>query len=233
MHTEGATPLLRKYAFFALGELGDFETPGVLEALQASLDKVPPYVYEESLEKATAVVALGLLGQRAAAATNQKGLMAFDRICDALVQTASDSGEEAKGTHPNVKGNGKYLIREDASLGLLLLCAARPQVVVQRQPRLVAVLAKMAADDEDRYVLGYAIEALRSLAESGCDEARQAMLEALLCVAKQAGDDNTIARVQKVLCATPSSDGQGSNQQSLAHLANMSLCPRTAATSPF
>lgn len=118
-------------------------------------------------------------------------------------------------------------------MALLLLCAAHPELVLERRPQLVTILADLARTDEDRYVLGYALEALRSLADSGCHHARQALLGAILNVAEEAGDSHTLEKVQRIL-GTATGEATAEEQPlSLSQLVDVQFCPRTNATSPF
>lgn len=88
----------------------------------------------------------------------------FSKICKQLAASA--------------RGDYEDLVREDATLALLLACEAGP-VRAAALPGLVDFLKQLASGDEcDRYVISYALEALLSLAES-CAEVRTELASVL------------------------------------------------------
>lgn len=254
---ERAEVPMRKYVFFVLGEVGDASEP-VVEALGAALKQRPPFrppemtkqslgrarrtfTYEVTLEMSTACVALGLLGRGALSSPD-----VFDSICCILGEAALQRGE--KEVRP---GSGKYRIREDAAYGLTLLCALAPQEILERGAsdagpvlhewliHLLALLAK----DEDRYVMGYAAQALRCLAEAGSDMASQSLYEALLDSALPE-DTGTLCNAQRDLevlnCREDSEASDSCDPRAeegrlmrLAALVDRHGCTHTARRSPY
>eukprot|EP00812_Abedinium_dasypus_P002708 NODE_1331_length_1173_cov_721.823792.p2 GENE.NODE_1331_length_1173_cov_721.823792~~NODE_1331_length_1173_cov_721.823792.p2 ORF type:complete len:313 (+),score=67.22 NODE_1331_length_1173_cov_721.823792:82-939(+) len=153
----------RKYVLWSLGEAGVASEEVLTALFEALASKAKDWSYKAQLEKETAVAALGLLGARAA----RGDAALFAGVCEVLVAAAGDKTEEAS------------RVREEAALALLLACVAAPATAAA-QDGLQDLLTKLL-DDEDRYVLGFATEALRSLADGGSSEAAQALRTALKC----------------------------------------------------
>lgn len=185
----------RKYVFWALGEMDTVSEEASQVLLKAS-EGVDRYPYEnacvEKLAKATANVALGLMAQRAHRANDDE---LFSKICQRLVASAAP----LRGSPPP-----EDLVREEAALALLFACAAGPErAAVQRG--LVDFLRQLAsARESDRYVIGYASEALLSLSHVSA-EARAA-LESVL---------------------------DTHHMEDLRRMLQQRRCPRTSSTSQF
>lgn len=193
--TTGAAQRARKYVLWALGEI-DTVSPEASKVLLDASSGADHFVYAnacvEKLAKATAAVALGQMAQRAHRANDDE---LFSSICEQLVASATPHGGR---TPP------EDLVREDSTLALLLACEAGPTRAAAL-PGLTEFLQQLASESEsDRYVTGYASEALLSLAEESA-EAR-AVLESVLSA--HAGAD-------------------------LQRLVQGRRCPRTSRRSPF
>jgi hypothetical protein len=158
----------RKYVLWSLGEAG-VASERVLRALLDSLEArnmhgSKDWGYVSTLQRATAVAAIGLLGARVALDE------VFAGVCDALIKAA---GDETEPPTDNTGSHRKFLVRQAAALALLKICAAAPARAAAQNGVLNA-LTKLLTN-EDRYAFGFAMEALRSLADGGSAKALQVL----------------------------------------------------------
>lgn len=183
----------KKYAIWALGELGSVssEIVGSLSSVLAMSDPS----YEATLERATAAWALGLIGQHAYACGDQQ---AFSSVFEQLLKTAEQN-------HNYYGEDYRSLMCEEVTLSLLLNCAAAPQWALTHRG-LLPLLARLV-HDEDRYVMGYAAEALLTLLGAGSEKAQEALSTAL---------------------ARP-----GTSHADWTRLVQQRTCPRTTSFSPY
>lgn len=225
---------LRKYACFALGEIREASQP-VVAVLRAAVERPQPLTYyEQTLEVAAACVALGLIGQRA-----RFSPLIFDEICTILgcrvlmpPKHADDEGLPAP-LPSSKKGQNVKGIFQDATYALTLLCAADPRAVLDRNVWLIDRLSELA-EDRNRYIMGYAAQALRCLAEAGSDVALRRLYQALLNTATPQ-DESTLINARRGLEALDNHGAQmdDSGRARLRRLVDQHICPRTYFGHPY
>jgi len=179
LHSASAEPI-RKYALWALGEI-DSVSPQVSQALLDASARRDGHIYQdpwtEYLARATAIAALGLLAQRAHRAGDAQQAL-FCGVCGQLIDLATPK-HSMKDEEAEAEEEDEDQIREEAAFSLLLACVAAPRKAAGLS-RLLPLLEHLASESErNRYVMGYAAEALLSLGEGGCAEA-QVSLESCL-----------------------------------------------------
>ena len=150
-----------KYVLWALGEIGTAArevSDVLLAALKRGLEGFKnPDVGVQTM--AAAAAALGLMVQRVDPTKAD-----FSRICEHLLAAAGTCSVEGRCDETAVE----HLLRQEATLSLLRACESAPQQSAM-QPKLMLTLKRLARWDSSRYVMGYATEALLSLAEAGCE----------------------------------------------------------------
>lgn len=235
---ERCGPATRKYALFALGEIGDHSNSS-MRVLREAVAAPSGRSYEAMLEKSTALFALGLVGEHAfSQGRPHVALAPFDAIFEAAIAADGSEGfDKSEIWHDPATKN---LLREEAVLALSLLCTQAPKTVLQERGGdygLLRALQTWTGDEPDRYVRGYAYEVLHSLA-IGSGEPASHVLAVLLSAMRSDAVDEDDRRTIEAWLVNPQpafEGGQGGIPPPLLlrRLLNRLWCPRTNADSEY